>query len=304
MSSIGSRDEDESSEGHFAYAPKWARGTPAGQPGEAAGRPANLLPQAWLATPGRDAPVEDEAAARTRRVRRSLQPVPLPEPPEEEANGSTLGLWIAVAMAVAAAAVVAFVVVSMFSSTSPDRRPSSKDREQTANSSPMGPFAGLPSRAQQPPAQPTMPAWVTAATTAAPPAPAASPPTATAPIPPAVAASSVAAAAPDAPTGADRPAAPASRLLDPQEVAELTQRGETLLRTGNVAAARLVLQWPAEASDPRAALALGGTFDPSVLKQLRVVGSTPDLAQARAWYERAAALGSAEASRRLRLLPR
>ena len=42
---------------------------------------------------------------------------------------------------------------------------------------------------------------------------------------------------------------------------------------------------------------------PAVLKQLHVVGFKPDVAQARAWYEKAADYGSAEASRRLAALP-
>jgi TPR repeat protein len=41
-----------------------------------------------------------------------------------------------------------------------------------------------------------------------------------------------------------------------------------------------------------------------VLKALHVVGFRPDIAQARAWYEKAAEYGSAEASRRLAALPR
>ena len=44
---------------------------------------------------------------------------------------------------------------------------------------------------------------------------------------------------------------------------------------------------------------LGATFDPFFLAELGVLGLAPDPAQARTWYERAAELGSTEASRRL-----
>jgi TPR repeat protein len=45
-----------------------------------------------------------------------------------------------------------------------------------------------------------------------------------------------------------------------------------------------------------AALALAATYDPLVLKQLRVVGAKEDIAEARVWYQKAAQLGSAEAA--------
>ena len=41
------------------------------------------------------------------------------------------------------------------------------------------------------------------------------------------------------------------------------------------------------------------TYEPAIFKQLVVIGSAPDPAQARAWYQRAADLGSADAVRRL-----
>jgi TPR repeat protein len=63
-----------------------------------------------------------------------------------------------------------------------------------------------------------------------------------------------------------------------------------------------MLKRAAEAGNPRAALALGATYDPDMLRKMGVLGFAPDVAQARAWYERAAALGSGEASRRLAAL--
>ena len=91
--------------------------------------------------------------------------------------------------------------------------------------------------------------------------------------------------------------------LDRAEVERLIKRGEDYLAQGDIAAARLIIGRAAEAQDPRAAFSLAATYDPTVLKQLRVVGFKPDVAQARAWYEKAAGYGSAEASQRLAALP-
>jgi len=51
-----------------------------------------------------------------------------------------------------------------------------------------------------------------------------------------------------------------------------------------------------------AALALGATYDPLVLRQLKAYGFAPDAAMARSWYEKAAELGSPAAPRRLEML--
>jgi hypothetical protein len=91
--------------------------------------------------------------------------------------------------------------------------------------------------------------------------------------------------------------------LDPAEVERLVKRGEDYLAQGDIAAARLILGRAAEAHDARAAFSLAATFDPSVLRQLHVVGFRPDVAQARAWYQKAAEYGSTEASGRLAALP-
>jgi hypothetical protein len=92
------------------------------------------------------------------------------------------------------------------------------------------------------------------------------------------------------------------RILSPDELGRLINRGEAFLAQGDVSAARLVLLRAAEARDPRAALALGSTFDPNVLKRMGVVGVQADPDQARAWYERAAEFGSGDANQRLSAL--
>ena len=77
-----------------------------------------------------------------------------------------------------------------------------------------------------------------------------------------------------------------------------------MLKIGNVASARLVLGRAANAGNAQAAMTLGMTYDPRVLAELGVLGSVPDASQARAWYQKAADLGSIEAQRRIDQLAR
>ena len=95
---------------------------------------------------------------------------------------------------------------------------------------------------------------------------------------------------------------PPLRRLDPAEIQLLMKRGERYIAEGDPAAARVVLQRAAEAGDANAALAMGATYDPLILKVTGVLGVPPDLGKARSWYERAKELGSQEAWRRLDLL--
>ena len=90
--------------------------------------------------------------------------------------------------------------------------------------------------------------------------------------------------------------------LDSEEVAALVKRGEDFLNDGDLAAARLLLRRAADAASAHAAMALGATFDPFVIKQVGAVGAEPDPVQAREWYRKAAELGSAEAPQRLEQL--
>jgi hypothetical protein len=92
--------------------------------------------------------------------------------------------------------------------------------------------------------------------------------------------------------------------IDPAELAILLRRGEELLRTGDIAAARLILRRASHAGSAQAALALGSTFDPIVLREIGVLGLAADAAQAQAWYRRASELGSEDAKRRLERLTR
>jgi hypothetical protein len=95
---------------------------------------------------------------------------------------------------------------------------------------------------------------------------------------------------------------PGSRRLDPEEVQNLVQRGDAAWKSGDIAAARLLLRRAAEAADMRAAMALAATYDPGVLTQLRAMGANADVGTARQWYQKAAELGSPDARRRLQEL--
>jgi hypothetical protein len=108
--------------------------------------------------------------------------------------------------------------------------------------------------------------------------------------------------APPAPTPAAPVAPTVAGPLGPEEIAILIRRGEQLLDTGDLSSARLLLRRAAEARDAHAAFALAGTYDPLVLKKLRVYGVVPDATAARHWYQRAVELGSPEASARLDML--
>jgi hypothetical protein len=107
-------------------------------------------------------------------------------------------------------------------------------------------------------------------------------------------------------TIAPPPARPALRpdnrpalRLDSAELEMLVKRGNEFIANGDLAAARLLLRRGAEAGSAEAALALGATFDPVVMQRLGAIGTTPDIAQARQWYQRAAELGSNAALQRL-----
>ena len=104
-----------------------------------------------------------------------------------------------------------------------------------------------------------------------------------------------------APAALPQSAAPADPVhhLDASEIASLLKRADALIGSGDLAAARLVLRRAAEAGDARAAMMLGGTYDPTVLEKLGVRGVVPDFAVARGWYEKAKRLGATDAAPQL-----
>ena len=98
------------------------------------------------------------------------------------------------------------------------------------------------------------------------------------------------------------PSSPAVRPLKAEQIRLLVKQGEQFVAAGDVITARIAFQRAAEAGDAQAAVALGATYDPTVLAKLGVVGISADIAKARSWYEKAEKLGSPDAKRRLELL--
>jgi hypothetical protein len=90
--------------------------------------------------------------------------------------------------------------------------------------------------------------------------------------------------------------APAVQPMNPED-AVLMERGRDLLKSGDVASARLVFNSLANAGIADAALALATTYDPRYLAQHNLIGVAGDQTKAHDWYQRASELGSIEASR-------
>lgn len=110
-----------------------------------------------------------------------------------------------------------------------------------------------------------------------------------------------AAARPTAPSVAQNVPLPDARPIDLDENAQIAaiKRGEDLLRTGNVAQARLAFKFAANAGNADAALHYGDTYDPVRLAKMGVVGTMGDINQAVHWYGVADELGSPLAKSRL-----
>ena len=125
-------------------------------------------------------------------------------------------------------------------------------------------------------------------------------------VPPAAPQAAAPAPMPQAPmTQAPMPQAPIPQVkqMDAQELATLMKRAKDMLAMGDIPVARLLLERAAEGQDANAALLLARTYDPAVLGTSDVRNITPEPDKARAWYRRAAQLGSAEAQQRLAQLP-
>jgi hypothetical protein len=96
------------------------------------------------------------------------------------------------------------------------------------------------------------------------------------------------------------PAVPPTRkgLSAEQEVDSL-ERGATLMRNGDIAAARLLYEDLAVNGSAKGARALAETYDPTYLKGLFIAGLQPNVEKAKIWYERAAELGDTVSITRL-----
>lgn len=251
-------------------------------------------PPAWLRPP---LPAgAGEAPARRLRARPSLDPVRMAVPPGDGARGTSAGRILAwVTGAVTLAALAALLVVgavplpfggagddaasaaSLWSRIVPDRR---------SPPPPAEPAVVAPA----PAASPDRAALVERFVALRQPQPPAQPSTI---VPQAVKVERVVMPAQPAPPP------PNLRALDRDEIAVLAERSRALIEQGDIASARLMLTRAAEAGDAASALALGTTYDPDALRKLGVIGVAADPKQAHAWYTRAVALGSAEATLRL-----
>jgi hypothetical protein len=159
-----------------------------------------------------------------------------------------------------------------------------------------GPVPSLPPNVSPPvEATPPSPAPAVAERTEPPPpAPVAeTPPPPAAPV---AAAPSPAPPSPATPSLATPGPAPAEPSPD---VRLLLARGDSLLRTGDLAAARLFYQRAAEQGHGAGALGVAKTYDPLFLEQAGFRHLRGDAAAATSWYRKAEAAGDADAPQRL-----
>ena len=104
------------------------------------------------------------------------------------------------------------------------------------------------------------------------------------------------------PEGPPVPLAPVPPAKGPQlapadrdRALKMLQRGNELIGAKDFSAAQHFYKRAAEIGLPEAAVALARTFDPGELARIGAVGLQPNPEMARTWYEKARALGSAEA---------
>lgn len=86
---------------------------------------------------------------------------------------------------------------------------------------------------------------------------------------------------------------------DAPRVDELMAHGREMVAVGYVAGARSYFRRAAETGSAEATFALGATYDPSFIKEIGAHGIKPDANEARAWYERAKAMGDKDAHAQL-----
>jgi hypothetical protein len=267
------------------YAPPWAREQGVREPLRPAAALVRSPPSRWRIGVADDGFSGDRAMVKLQR-QLALDPDAVPEPPVDDIQS----LWpmaLRLCAVAGVAAAVAWLVISlpgarllrhdvMRASVQPPppvtdtlkqdplRTPAAaglllQHGLSEANASPVPVEAALPAPAPAPAPQPTI-----------------APPSNDAAAPP-----------------------PITLSLASDEIAMLLKRGKDAFSTGDLAAARLLLRRAAEAGSAEAALALGATFDPLVIRRLGAIGAAPDAAQARQWYQKAVALGSTTASQPL-----
>jgi TPR repeat protein len=104
----------------------------------------------------------------------------------------------------------------------------------------------------------------------------------------------------NAPPSASSPPSSPPSVQDPAEIAAKMKIGADLIASGDIAAARTMFERVAEAGEAAGAFALAETYDPAVLRALRLRGGIKaDPALAQRWYEKAREMGSAAAAERI-----
>ncbi|ALK10071.1 SEL1-like repeat protein [Blastochloris viridis] len=306
---------DDDFDERLKYAPPWARQAAARPPAE----PYDDHPVDLDQHRRRANAFDGDVALREMRERLALDPAAIPGPPLRVPTARPWRTAVRVSVVstiVAASGFGAYLLASTFLKPSSAVAPPSIGKAPAADARPAvksdrGVITALAVDASSPrvaaPAEPTPPPG---AGQPAPPAmpvtaPAAPPPVTVAVAPNPTAPSTLSATpVPDHAAPEPIVAAPPGPPLDREEIATLLARGRGFIANGDIAAARLLLRRAADAGDASAALMLGSTFDPTTLRPLKVIGTAPDVEQARKWYRRAAELGSAEAGRRLDELSR
>jgi hypothetical protein len=288
------------------YAPKWARDVAdarRGQPQEEGSNSAKNPNDDTRRLGAHSATMNEAVFVDAYRLPPSLEPTLIPLPPPVPRTRYILGILGRVSLATSIAAVIALSMLAMFPTT---WLIAGRTQKQDLTSF-EGRFSGQNSQTARESktvtaqvAEPVVQSTVANVVAMQPPG---TPPQAPAS---AVLESSAGAAQPPAQRtveiSANPPKAFPIRQLEHDEIGDLKRRGEAFIATGDMAAARLVLQRAAEAGDATAALMLAGTYDPIMLEKLGVQGLASDIAAARIWYERAKEFGSAEALRRLETL--
>lgn len=110
--------------------------------------------------------------------------------------------------------------------------------------------------------------------------------------------------APDQPSAPQSQAPTAAKKLSAEQETTSLERGATLMRNGDIAAARLLYEDLAVNGSAKGARALAETYDPTYLKSVFIAGLRPNMEKAKIWYERAAELGDAVSITRLSALDR
>jgi hypothetical protein len=97
------------------------------------------------------------------------------------------------------------------------------------------------------------------------------------------------------PVPAAPPVAAAKKNIE-QSKADSLERARIVIAAGDIETTRAALSKLANELNAWAALELGKTYDPNILNALGVRDFPPDVAKARAWYQRAQLMGSPDAA--------